>query len=383
MKKLLIAAILLGFAAAAKAGINFDQGVDVKAAIGQAGDFPVEMPFIPGYSGPQGKVDIMVSIRSENGEWIPIAAQYENKVPVYTVSPGVEAWTTYSCTHPNPPPNSYWSVRSEYKNYPWYGGHYHSAPPPPNIATPAGDDLPNPIYSKTTPVNTDFVFRWKTPAYATRITQEAVFSYSCASTHVMHIDVRVSESTNPRQWMTMPKGVGYDLHGSTQAHPKNHFGTVRMINTLVKLGGDWKKACPAAGNLSYNDISLPWGGLFDINYNWQPPHEEHKHGINIDVGKRQVVKSNREKLIRMMCDAGFAVRSEGDLETEKRGHYHLTLQPPGQTGWGRTAPFDMDPLGVNCCPANVGDPIPDSKCVDLYDGGEYIPEDPVPPSDCL
>ncbi|KAF0124313.1 MAG: hypothetical protein FD189_2480 [Elusimicrobia bacterium] len=80
--------------------------------------------------------------------------------------------------------------------------------------------------------------------------------------------------------------------------------------------------------------------------------------------------------------AGLHVRSEGDLETEV-GHYHLTLQPPGQTGWGKTAPFDMDPLGVDCCPANPGDPIPDKKCTDLYNQGGYIDEDPVPPSDCI
>ncbi|MEW5907195.1 MAG: hypothetical protein AB1734_10535 [Elusimicrobiota bacterium] len=381
MKKMLIAAILLGFAAAAKAGINFDQGVDVKAAIGQAGDFPVEMPLMPGYSGLQGTVDIMVSIQSENGEWVPVAARYEDKVPVYAFPPDTVVRTIYSCTSQNPAPNSYWSVRSEYKTYPWYGGHYHSDPPPPNVKTPAGDDLPNPIYSKITPVNTDFVFHWKTPAYATRITQEAVFSYSCTGTRVMHSDVRVLESLDPKQWMTMPKGAGYDLHGSTKSHPQNHFGTTGMINALVKLGGDWKRACPTAVNLSYNDISLPWGGLFDVKFNWIPPHNTHRHGINIDVGKRQVKKSNREKLIRMMCDAGLHVRSEGDLKTEV-GHYHLTLQPPGQTGWGRTAPFDMDPLGVNCCPASPNDPIPDDKCVKLYDYGDEVDEGPSLPTDC-
>lgn len=90
-----------------------------------------------------------------------------------------------------------------------------------------------------------------------------------------------------------------------------------------------------------------------MNHNWKPPHHTHRKGINIDIGKRQVKKSNREKLIRLMCKAGFAVRSEGDAKKEI-AHYHLTLQPPGRAGWGRTSAFDIDPLGIDCCPADEG-----------------------------
>ncbi|HBE87530.1 MAG TPA: hypothetical protein DDW67_00100 [Elusimicrobia bacterium] len=51
MKKILIAAVLLGFAAAAKAEINFDQGVDVKAAIEQASEVSADLPVADRYLG--------------------------------------------------------------------------------------------------------------------------------------------------------------------------------------------------------------------------------------------------------------------------------------------------------------------------------------------
>ncbi|HUI30829.1 MAG TPA: hypothetical protein VLX91_11470 [Candidatus Acidoferrales bacterium] len=36
--------------------------------------------------------------------------------------------------------------------------------------------------------------------------------------------------------------------------------------------------------LSINDMSLPWGGLFDALYsNWQPPHSAHRIGLSIDI----------------------------------------------------------------------------------------------------
>lgn len=51
MKKMLIAAVLLGFAAAAKAEINFDQGVDVKAALEQASEKSADLPVADRYIG--------------------------------------------------------------------------------------------------------------------------------------------------------------------------------------------------------------------------------------------------------------------------------------------------------------------------------------------
>ena len=36
--------------------------------------------------------------------------------------------------------------------------------------------------------------------------------------------------------------------------------------------------------LSINDISLPTGGMFDINQNWVPDHYEHRIGITADIG---------------------------------------------------------------------------------------------------
>jgi hypothetical protein len=42
-------------------------------------------------------------------------------------------------------------------------------------------------------------------------------------------------------------------------------------------------AKPTQGKIEVNDMSLPFGGLFDINNNWNAPHSSHSRGTSVDV----------------------------------------------------------------------------------------------------
>ncbi len=91
----------------------------------------------------------------------------------------------------------------------------------------------------------------------------------------------------------MGSGRGFTLTGALPQHPSNHFGLPEVNGRLVQLA-DYYAADPTREILSYNDMSLVWGGLFDIGPTadfpnrlfWQPPHDEHRVGRQIDVGIR-------------------------------------------------------------------------------------------------
>jgi hypothetical protein len=83
--------------------------------------------------------------------------------------------------------------------------------------------------------------------------------------------------------LTLLDGLGssYALVGDTTQHPFNHFCQSDFCSTLVTLADSYSLTWNVI--LAYNDASLLKGGIFDINYNWIPPHAEHQDGREVDV----------------------------------------------------------------------------------------------------
>jgi len=82
-------------------------------------------------------------------------------------------------------------------------------------------------------------------------------------------------------------GTGeYELSGALEGkHMKNHFFcSQKAIDELVKAAGQFRKAkWNNAGKMRLNDMSLEWGGLFDKDANWKPPHSSHRVGRSVDI----------------------------------------------------------------------------------------------------
>ena len=78
-------------------------------------------------------------------------------------------------------------------------------------------------------------------------------------------------------------GEHYNLVGKTTTHPVNHYSTKGTIEKLKKLA-DLANA-DSSYILQYNDISLKYGGPFDISktYLWNTPHNTHREGTNVDM----------------------------------------------------------------------------------------------------
>lgn len=101
----------------------------------------------------------------------------------------------------------------------------------------------------------------------------------------------------------LPNGANYTLVGSTARHPDNHFGIATFNNSLITLANNYAAAFPGQ-LLSYNDMSLAEGGLFDINGNWGPPHVSHRFGMDGDLAL--VPLANRNRLRQLIRAAGIA-----------------------------------------------------------------------------
>lgn len=94
-----------------------------------------------------------------------------------------------------------------------------------------------------------------------------------------------------------PDGPFAISRNGIESHPDGVFGTPAMIDALKGLADAVIQAQRAhdqsleacgkepweARSLSVNDISLPWGGLFDYKANWSPPHQTHGLGVAADL----------------------------------------------------------------------------------------------------
>ncbi len=69
--------------------------------------------------------------------------------------------------------------------------------------------------------------------------------------------------------------------------------------------------------LEYNDISLIYGGLFDIRANWQPPHYEHRVGTEVDFSNADELPAGMQDGLRgIIHDNGGRILNEGN-------HWHV------------------------------------------------------------
>jgi hypothetical protein len=114
----------------------------------------------------------------------------------------------------------------------------------------------------------------------------------------------------------------YSLVGQTTTHPDNHFGTQTAITNLPLIASDYLGQFPGADILRYNDLSLKWGGKFDLSNNWSATgsHSEHRTGINCDVFSGNVPSSRWSVLTDI-----FAARHSPNFgdETSSANHWHL------------------------------------------------------------
>lgn len=134
----------------------------------------------------------------------------------------------------------------------------------------------------------------------------------------------------------MLDGEDYNFIGSTTSHPANHNGTSAAINGLVLIAEDYRSEyygngpMPESEKLHYNDMSLTYGGKFDLNRNWlnSGDHAEHRVGINTDVrccADPGNIPRNRWMRLNEFFRRRGSTRTNDETGTAKP-HWHLRFE---------------------------------------------------------
>ncbi len=326
----------------------------------------------PGLSGAvAAELDAKCFTLSETGEWSKVEPVKSwigaNGVRVnqYAFFPGVKSRWQTRCA------KGKWTAKETYNfEYDQFAGHYHYEPAPPplsvssvtvsTVAPPATSfyPAPSPIIFPEMQMNTTY-YQWKIfPSFATRIVAQFESSGACQGTQINYIDVQV------QGLLEMEGGQNYYLDwtypGEQDYHPVNHYGSQKLIDSLVTVANEYKTAFPDSGRLIFQDMSLPWGGVFDLNYDWKEPHYGHTIGADADINRAAVPQENRQRLLEIMCGLTPGVFLERDIPGEPP-HYHLRVY--GGTEFRPDDFIGSDKGVLGCCKGNVVDPANLQACI--------------------
>lgn len=189
-------------------------------------------------------------------------------------------------------------------------GHSHSNRQPP-VEFPNNDRCKSGI-----PLNTEVSWLFKTPEYAAQLKATWTWTGACQGSQSETANVGIEGLAE------LGPGAGYDLVGKTPTHPRNHFGTSEALTQLPLIAAQYKREFPRNPNLNYNDMSLPFGGLFDWKDTWAPPHKTHRFGYQIDINLSSVPVADRTRLQEIFV----ANQARWIIEGEPL-HYHLDFTP--------------------------------------------------------
>ena len=96
----------------------------------------------------------------------------------------------------------------------------------------------------------------------------------------------------------LPSSSDYAEIGGTANHhgppgyadDDNHWAHPSVVTNLQDIAREWREIARASGTqdslqapLKINDLSLPWGGRFDIAGQWNGSHETHRVGRDADI----------------------------------------------------------------------------------------------------
>jgi hypothetical protein len=133
----------------------------------------------------------------------------------------------------------------------------------------------------------------------------------------------------------LPAATFYTKVGGTTFHrsppgsatDNNHYATTEFAAIISSVSAQFKAKFPSR-TVRINDMSLPVGGLFDIDGGWRSPHTFHRLGTscdyNLDTGLSMNLGTVEEVFLKKQFQAhvGITVRQESN-------HWHIYLAGGG------------------------------------------------------
>jgi hypothetical protein len=157
-----------------------------------------------------------------------------------------------------------------------------------------------------------------------------VLWYPPEATGLYELTVYVAEKpdvTNTQRFMVGEEGLTslvtssyYRLTGDKPWHPDNHWAMEDVIGNIQRMASDFYNNNDAT--LGINDMSLIYGGVFDLDRDWEEPHNLHRLGRSIDIDshafstdKKIYLPVDKREIARLCQEYG-----DGHLEPEATMH---------------------------------------------------------------
>mgnify|MGYP001559757165 CR=1 FL=1 len=265
---------------------------------------------------------VELGMLSDSGEWTTAQSTWTKEGRYNEAAPASYLLFDIFCQNNT---QYYWSFNFSYKmdvvkERIISPGHSHKNGIPPLPLTYDGVAVvPNPLTVSNIPPTAHYKFAIKMSSFAAQIAATVRSAASCSNTEKTDIIVVMEKIMSP-----MPEGdnsVGYilPLVSAGAAHPSIYNVTSDFKTALTKLGATWREKCPRANALRYLRMSLPLGGVFDRDLNWEEPYYGHGKGVAVDISKKYIHKKDRQGFINQLCK-DFKVYSEQDNDPS---HYHI------------------------------------------------------------
>ena len=159
-------------------------------------------------------------------------------------------------------------------------------------------------------------------------------SHACSGSKTFNINVKVDGlwPIPSSEYYSLIEDGSSKIIGSTTDHTSNHYLANIASMKLWRLAADFydyqvRHGVAKPTLLHLNDASLKWGGVFDLDGDWDEPHAEHRLGTVIDVranGSAGAISSSDFTIFRALA-AKYKIDARIHSPGEINQHFHLRL----------------------------------------------------------
>jgi hypothetical protein len=117
-----------------------------------------------------------------------------------------------------------------------------------------------------------------------------------------------------------------EIEGCAGYKHENFYNVQPWASSLFNnIASSYSQKFPTSQLLIVTDASLAYGGLYDYQNTWVPPHKTHRIGTDIDVRSKNIPENNRSKFENIVCDNYGSPKLE--YPGQDNEHYHLYFFP--------------------------------------------------------
>lgn len=140
------------------------------------------------------------------------------------------------------------------------------------------------------PVNVQAQWDFEAPQFASKLKASWSYRGECVG------EPSAQAGFGVPNLIELTPGTGYEIRKGAPMHRFNSFGSAVTITSFKSIASEYRQDFPTAEKLVVLAVSLPWGGLYDVDASWTPPYSDHRFGFELDLAADSVPLANRARL---------------------------------------------------------------------------------------